>query len=113
MVSEKLGKLMKVKGAIAAGKFTMDGKVEEYTGPLSKEVAEMVAMMCAANTMMAKMQAEGFTKFSGMKWTPLHGWAVAAGDYAVCVMGHYGVFVKLNEADFNEIFRVLGEVSRS
>jgi roadblock/LC7 domain-containing protein len=48
-----------------------------------------------------------------MKWTPFHGWAVAAGDYAVCVMGQYGVFVKLNEADFNLIFKELGEVARS
>lgn len=110
-VSANLDKLMKIKGAVAAGSFTADGKVVEYKGQLSKEMADMVAMMCAANTLMAKMQAEGFSKFSGMKWSPLHGWAVAAGDYAVCVMGNYGVFVKLSEADFNEIFKVLGEVS--
>ncbi len=48
-----------------------------------------------------------------MKWTPLHGWAVAAGDYAVCVMGTYGVFVRLSEADFNAIFEEFGEVVRS
>lgn len=72
-----------------------------------------MAMMCAANTMMSRMQAEGFSKLSGMDWTPVKGWVVAAGDYAVCAMGTYRVFVKLNEADFNEIFRVLGEVAQS
>jgi len=113
MASEKLEKLMKIKGTVTTGHFTADGKLGEYTGEISKEMAEMVAKMCVANTLMAETQADGFSKFSGMKWTPLHGWSVAAGDYAVCVMGHYGVFVKLSEADFNEIFKVLGEVARS
>ena len=35
--------------------------------------------------------------------------AVAAGDYAVCVMGHIGVFVETAKADFNDIFKVLAE----
>ena len=113
MASEKLERLMKLKGAVAAGSFSPDGKLVEYTGPLSKELAEMVAKMCAANSLMANVEAESFTKISGMKWTPVLGWAVAAGEYAVCVMGNYGVFVKLSEADFNEIFKVLGEVARS
>lgn len=110
--AQKLDRLMKLKGAIAAGKYTMDGKLVDYRGNLAKDMAEMVAMMCAANTSMGRMQAEGFTKWSGMKWTPFHGWAVAAGDYAVCVMGQYGVFVKLAEADFNEIFKILMEVAK-
>ncbi|ABP95515.1 hypothetical protein HA72_1357 [Metallosphaera sedula] len=110
--SQKLERLMKLKGAVAAGKYTMDGKLAEYKGNLPKEMAEMVAMMCAANTMMGRMQAEGFSKFSGMKWSPFHGWAVAAGDYAVCVMGQYGVFVEMAKADFNEIFKTLMEVAK-
>lgn len=109
---QKLERLMKLKGAVAAGKFTMDGKLVEHKGNLPKDIAEMVAMMCAANTMMGTMQANGFTKLTGMKWTPFHGWAVAAGDYAVCVMGTYGVFVEMNKADFNEIFKTLMEVGK-
>ncbi|MGC9106246.1 MAG: DUF2173 family protein [Thermoprotei archaeon] len=112
-VEEKLNRLTKIKGAIAAGHFSKDGKLLGYKGGIPKEMAELVAKMCAANTLMAEMQAEGFTAFSKMKWTPLHGWAVAAGVYAVCVMGTYGVFVKLSEADFNAIFKELGEVAGS
>ena len=44
-----------------------------------------------------------------MKWMPFHGWAVAAGDYSVCVMGHLAVFVETAKADFNTIFKILGE----
>ena len=111
-MSEKLDRLMKLKGAVAAGEYTHDGKVVNYKGPLSKELAELVAKMVAANTLMGTTQAEAFTRISGMKWTPFLGWAVAAGEYAVCVMGNHGVFVKLAEADFNEIFKTLAEVSR-
>ncbi|ARM76828.1 DUF2173 family protein [Acidianus manzaensis] len=110
---DKLDRLMGLKGAIAAGEYTPDGKLVSYKGNIQKEMAEMVAMMVAANTMMGKMQAEGFSKLSGMKWTPFHGWAVAAGDYAVCVMGNYGVFVELSKADFSEIFKTLMEVAQS
>ncbi len=112
-VQEKLERLMKIKGVIAAGHYTPDGKLVDYKGPLSREMAEMVSKMVAANTLMGTVQAEAFSKISGMKWTPFHGWAVAAGDYAVCVMGQYGVFVKLDEADFNLIFKELGKVARS
>ena len=113
MSEEKLERLMKIKGAIAAGHFSADGKLLGYKGDIPKEMAELVAKMCAANTMMGSMEAEGFTMLTKMKWTPFHGLAVAAGDYAVCAMGHYGVFVKLSEADFNQIFKELGEVAKS
>jgi len=111
MLEEKLEKLMRIKGAVAAGQYKLTGELVAYKGEIPKEVAEMVAEMCAANTMMAKMQADVFTAFSKMNWKPLIGWAVAAGEYAVCVIGEYGVFVKLNEADFNEIFKTLREVA--
>ncbi|BCU69711.1 DUF2173 family protein [Stygiolobus caldivivus] len=113
MSEAKLERLMKIKGAIAAGHFSADGKLLAYKGDIPKEIAEMVAKMCAANTLTAEMQADGFSALTKMKWSPLHGWAVAAGDYAVCVMDHYGVFVKLSEADFNAIFKELGETVRS
>lgn len=80
-------------------------------GGLSKEHAEMVAMMCAANSLMGKMQAESFSKHTGWKWTPFKGWAVSAGDYTVCVMGSVGVFVETAKADFNVVFQTLGEVA--
>ncbi|MFO3797439.1 MAG: DUF2173 family protein [Anaerolineales bacterium] len=104
-----LDKLMALKGAVAAGEFGVDGSLVAYKGALKEEHAKMVAMMCAANSLMGKMQAEGFTAYTGMKWSPFKGWAVSAGDYSVCVMGNAGVFVETAKADFNEIFKVLGK----
>jgi roadblock/LC7 domain-containing protein len=104
-----LDRVMGLKGAVAAGEFTPGGDLITYKGELTEDIAKLTAKMCAANTLMGTTQAESFTRISGMAWTPFHGWAVAAGDYSVCVMGHIGVFVETAKADFNDIFKVLGE----
>ena len=104
-----LDKLMTLDGATAAGEFTPTGELVAYKGDLSQEHAEMIAMMCAANSLMGKMQAESFTKHTGLNWSPFRGWAVSAGDFSVCVMGNAGVFVETDKADFNVIYKTLGE----
>lgn len=104
-----LDKVMGLKGAVAAGEFTPGGDLVTYKGELTEDIAKMTAKMCAANTLIGTTEAESFTRISGMKWSPFHGWAVAAGDYSVCVMGHIGVFVETAKADFNDIFKVLAE----
>jgi len=106
-----LDKLMALKGAIAAGEFGVDGKLVAYKGALKEEYAKMTALMCAANNLMLKMQAEGYSAYTGMKWSPFKGWAVSAGDYSVCVMGNVGVFVETAKASFDEIFKTLGQVA--
>ena len=104
-----LDRLMGLGGALAAGEFTSSGELAAYKGDIPEDIAKVIARMCASNTFMGASQAESFTHMSGMKWTPFHGWAVAAGDFSVCVMGHVGVFVETTKADFNDIFRTLGE----
>jgi roadblock/LC7 domain-containing protein len=100
-----LDKLMKLPGAVAAGEFSDDGKMVRYRGHLSMEIADMVAKMCLANVMMGRMQAEGFSKFSGMDWMPYKGFALSAGDYSVWVIGNVGVFVESAKTDFNQVFK--------
>ena len=104
-----LDKVMALSGATAAGEFATAGTLVTHKGELSREQAEMIALMCAANTLMGKMQAEGFTRYTGMNWRPFKGWAVSAGDYTVCVMGNIGVFIETANADFNAIYKTLGE----
>jgi roadblock/LC7 domain-containing protein len=104
-----LKRLMGLSGAVAAYELSPEGKLVSYKGEIKEDIAEVVARLSAANTLMGTSQAEIFSRISGMKWTPFHGWAVAAGDYSVCVMGHIGVFVETARADFNNIFKVLGE----
>ena len=104
-----LDKLIGLNGAVAAIEFTPGGDLITYKGELSEDIAKMIAKTCAANSLMGTIQAESITRFNKSAWMPFHGWAFAAGDYSVCVMGHIGVFVETAKADFNDIFRVLGE----
>jgi roadblock/LC7 domain-containing protein len=106
-----LDKLMGVKGVWAAEEFSPDGKLTAYKGDISEEHAAMNAMMCAANTMMADMQTQSYTAFSGQEWTPLIGWALIGPKYSTCVVGNVCVFVNNDEVSFNEVFRVLREVA--
>lgn len=103
-----LDRLMGLGGAVAAGEFTPDGELVTYQG-VPEDTARLIARMCAANTLTGQSQAEAFTRISGMQCTPFRGWAVTAGDFSMCVMGHTGVFVQTAKADFNDIFKVLGE----
>ncbi len=104
-----LDKLMSIKGVWAPGEFSPDGKLLAYKGNITEEHAAMAAMMCAANNLMAKMQAQGYTALSGQEWTPLHGWAVSGPKYSVCIMGNVGVFINNDEVSFNEVFKALKE----
>jgi roadblock/LC7 domain-containing protein len=104
-----LDKLMGLGGATAAGEFTPAGDLVTYKGEFPEDIARLIAKMCAANSLMGATEADSFTRISGMKWMPFHGWAVSAGDYSVCVMGNIGVFVETGKADFNDIYHVLSE----
>jgi roadblock/LC7 domain-containing protein len=104
-----LNRLMTLRGAVAAGEFSADGELVSYKGDFPKETARYIATLCAGNSLLGATEVEGLSRITGMNWLPFHGWAVAAGDYSICVMGHIGVFVETAKADFNDVYRVLSE----
>ena len=103
-----LNALLKLKGVFAAGTFSDDGKLTGYAGDLTEDAAAMAAAMCAANMHMARMQTDGFTAMSGESgWTPATGFSLAGPKFAVCVIGNTGVFARVGEASFNQIFKAM------
>jgi roadblock/LC7 domain-containing protein len=104
-----LDRLMTLGGAVAAGEFSADGDLVAYRGDFPRDTARYIATVCAGKSLLGASEMEAITRITGMNWLPFHGWAVAAGDYSICVMGHVGVFVETAKADFNEIYRVLRE----
>ena len=99
--------LMQIKGVVAAGQFSDDGKLIEARGQLKPEVAQAAAQFCATVSMLFKTMSGSFQQMSGMQWTPAQGWAFAGGNYSVCVGGNNGVFVETAKADYNALFRAL------
>jgi roadblock/LC7 domain-containing protein len=106
---DKLETFMNLPGAVAVGEFTPDGKLVRFKGQMSKEAAEMAAMMCGAVSEQFTKQANDFSAKTGMKWNPFKGFAVSAGEYTVCAAGNTGIFVETAKADFNKIFQALAE----
>lgn len=104
-----LSRLLDLSGAVAAGEFTPTGEIVSYKGDLPEEGARLISKLCAANTLMGESEVEGLARITGKKWAPFHGWAMSAGDYSLCVIGHIAVFVETGKANFDNIYKVLAE----
>ena len=106
---ETLEDLLKLKGVVAAGEFTADGKLIDFKAKMdmSPEIAAMTAQFCATITMVFNTMAGAFSQLSKMNWMPQQGWMYAGGDYTVAIGGNRGVFVETAKADFNQLYEAL------
>jgi len=103
-----LNKAMSIPGAFAAGEFSPTGELINYVGNVSLQAAKIAALMCAANMAMAKMQAAGWTAYTGKEgFEPARGFAVAGPENSALIVGNVGVFVKNDQADFDQAFAIL------
>lgn len=98
-----LDRLMKIKGVVAAGQFSENGKVIRSAGEISDEIVNETAKLCAYQNQKLDELTKYFEKMSEMEWQPLIGWAVWGGKYVVMVMGNTGVFIEAKHADFREL----------
>ena len=74
---------------------------------MSRELAATTAQFCATVSMLFNTLAGAHSQLSGMRWLPQQGWAYSGGDMTVAVGGRYGIFIKTEKADFNQLFQVL------
>jgi roadblock/LC7 domain-containing protein len=103
-----LQKALSIPGVYAAGEFTDTGELVAYAGDISLKTAKMAAKMCAANKMMGKMQASGWTDYTGGDgFEPCTGFAVSGPDNSALVYGNVGVFVRNRETDFDRALAAL------
>ncbi len=98
-----LDRLMEIKGVVAAGQFSEDGRVVRAVGSLSEDLMNFTAQMCSKQTKSLETTINQFSRASKMEWRPLVGWTVWAGQYAIVVMGNTGVFIDPRYADFNQL----------
>ena len=109
-MAKSLDELLRLKGVIASGEFSADGKLIDFRGKdnrLPQDVAELTAQFAAAVSQLLGALAAAHTKVSGFNWVPERGWAYSGGDLTIAVGGRHGVFFKTEDADFNELFEVL------
>ena len=104
---------MTLKGAIAAGEFNDDGDFVSFAGKIDDDSAGAIARMCAAHSMMGASHCSTFAKVSNMNWLPFKGWAIFGGDYSIFITGNYGVLLRSEFADFNEVNAMIQKTNES
>lgn len=109
--AKTLDELLKLKGVVAAGEFTLDGKLVSYKTnkgyDLTQEHAELTAQFSATVTQVFNTLAGAYSKIKEEDWVPQKGWAYAGGDWTVAIGGAIGVFAKTAEVDYNQLFEAL------
>ena len=96
-----LDRLREKQGVVAAGQFSEEGLVIRSVGDITKAQMEQVAKICAELDLKMKQKAKSLKEKTAL---PCNGWALLAGDLTLLVAGNTGVFVKADEADFNDLF---------
>jgi roadblock/LC7 domain-containing protein len=110
-MAKQIDELLRLKGVIASGEFASDGKLIDFRANnnthLPQDVAQLTAQFAAAVSQVLAALAAAHSKISGFNWLPEQGWAYSGGDLTIAVGGNRGVFVKTEEADFNQLFESL------
>jgi len=107
---KSLDELLALKGVIASGEFAANGRLVDIRtkgSPLPDDVAGLTAQFAAAISQLLSTLAAAHTRISGLNWVPAQGWACSGGELTIAVGGNHGVFVKTEEADFNQLFEAL------
>ena len=105
-----LDELLKFEGVMAAGIFSLDGKLVDYkskTG-MPKEMAQMTAKFCGAVNMMFEALASAYSQLYKMDWAPQHNWMYSGGDWTVLISRTRGVFVERSKANLEILLKALG-----
>lgn len=109
-MARTLDELLALKGVIASGEFTQNGKLLDFKSRekgLPNDVAILTAQFAAAVSQLLGALAAAHSRISGFNWVPEQGWAYSGGDLTIAVGGNRGVFAKTAEADFNQLFEAL------
>ncbi len=98
-----LDRLMKVKGVVATGQFSEDGRLIRKAGDVPDRLLEAGAALCRDQRTRIASYLDAFRNSSSMDWTPYIGSAVWGGKYTMIVMGCTFVFVEAKYVDVNEL----------
>lgn len=98
-----LDRLMKIRGVVAAGQFDLDGKMIRKVGEIPERVREQIAKMNAEQTENFRTTAQTFHQLTNLEWTPMIGWMMWGGKYALCVVNNNCLIVEAKYADFNQL----------
>lgn len=97
-----LDRLMEMRGVVAAGQFSEDGKVIRRVGELPEDLMTS-AELCVQQDKACREFLKSLAARSEREWQPLVGWVIWGGRYSVVVVGNTRVFVETSRGDFNQL----------
>lgn len=101
-----LDELMSLPGVYGAIEFSCMGELGQMRGEVERDLAELVAQMCAANMAIYRMQATGWTKLTGQQgFLPERGFAFVTLDHVVMGMDGNAILARSKDFDFDAAYQ--------
>ena len=97
-----LDRLMEIKGVVAAGQFSEDGKVIRKVGELPEDLMES-AELCVHQNETCREFLNSLNDQLPREYGSLVGWTVWGSKYSVVVVGNTRVFVETSRGDYNQL----------
>ncbi|HEQ98268.1 MAG TPA: DUF2173 family protein [candidate division Zixibacteria bacterium] len=97
-----LDRLMKIKGVVAAGQFSEDGKVLRQVGELPEDLMES-AELCVNQNHTCHDFLSSLNGRSSRDYGSLVGWTVWGSKYSVVTVGNTRVFIETQRGDYNQL----------
>ncbi len=98
-----LDRLMKIPGVVAVGQFDSEGKIVRKMGDIPDKVRGQIARMNAEHTKNFDATTRTLGQLTGLEWTPMAGWMVWGGKYALYVVHNNCMIIEAKRADFNQL----------
>ena len=105
-----LDELMQLPGAYGAIEFSCAGELGDMRGELERDFAEIVALMCAANMAIYRMQPTGWARHTGQQgFLPERGFAFLSLDHVMMGMDGKAVVGSGLDFDYDRAYRLFNE----
>lgn len=108
---QNLESLSLVRGVVATLRFLDDGSLAKAAGDLDPIDPQLAAELCHANSRIMHHNSDMLMTLSGTNGWPPRGWMMVGDELSVCAVAEVACLVRNRDVSFNEVFRVLTEVS--
>ena len=98
-----LDRLIKIPGVVAVGQFDSEGKIIRKVGNIPLVARETICKMNAEQTKKFNTTAQIMGQLTNLEWTPLIGWMMWGGRYALCIVHNNCLIIEAIRADFNQL----------
>ena len=98
-----LDRLMEIPGVVAVGQFDSEGKIIRKVGNIPLKARESICKMNAEQMKKFSTTAQKMGQLTDLEWTPLNGWIMWGGKYALCVIHNNCLIIEAIRADFNQL----------